>query len=338
MVETGAATAVDVAVVRVAEIKPADRAGIGTGGGAPPPVPILGMHVSISGGMDQMAERARRHGCEAVQIFSRSPQGGKARPLGDEEVARARAILDQAGVNPLVIHTPYFINLVSADEGLREYGIESLVGELERAAVLGAPYVVTHLGRPPKGTAPPEAIELAVQSVARALRQVPDGSAAEALILLLENTAGSAREIGADLGELAALLDQLLPEFGSRVGICLDTCHAHAAGYDLGRPGGVSDFSRVAREMFGPERVRVVHVNDSVGEAGSHLDRHAPIGAGSIGVAGFRELLADAFLSRCPCLLETPGTDEERAVDLERLRRLRAGEPLPAEDEHDQRS
>lgn len=296
------------------------------------------MHVSISGGMDQMAERARKHGCESVQIFSRSPQGGKARPLGDNEVVRARAILDQAGIHPLVIHTPYFINLVSSDSDLRDYGIESLTGELERAAVLGARYVVTHLGRPAKGVTPASAVDLAEASVREALGRAAREGRTEAVTLLLENTAGSAREIGADLSELADLVRRLAQDFGPRIGVCLDTCHAHAAGYDLGRPGGVAAFSRIAREVFGPGRVGVIHVNDSSAEAGSRVDRHRPIGSGTIGEAGFRDLLADPFLAQCPCLLETPGSDDERAEDLERLRRLRAGQPLSAEVAHESES
>jgi deoxyribonuclease-4 len=309
--------------------------GMDAGGGTPPPVPRLGMHVSIAGGLEKMAERARSFGCESVQVFSRSPRGGPARVLAPGEVAGCRRVLEEAGVRPLVVHVPYFINLCAADEGLRAYAVESLAGEFARAARLGAAYVVTHLGRPGEGVAAPDGLALAAASVAEAFRQAgdaggPAGKAAGGVRLLLENTAGSGREIGWRLEELAELLVMVDRASGGRTGICLDTCHAHAAGYDLGGPEGVAAFARRARELFGAGQVRVVHANDALEPAGSHLDRHAAIGAGTIGEAGFSALLAETLFRDSPFLLETPGSDEERALDLVRLRRIRAGEPLGA--------
>jgi len=316
--------------------------GMDAGGGTPPPVPRLGMHVSIAGGLEKMAERARAFGCESAQVFSRSPRGGPARVLAPGEVAGCRRILEEAGVRPLVVHVPYFINLCAADEGLRAYAVESLAGEFARAARLGAAYVVTHLGRPGEGVAAPDGLALAAASVAEAFRQAEDargpagdaggpaGKAAGDVHLLLENTAGSGREIGWRLEELAELLAMVDRASGGRTGICLDTCHAHAAGYDLGGPEGVAAFARRARELFGAGQVRVVHANDALEPAGSRIDRHTAIGAGTIGEAGFSALLAEALFRDSPFLLETPGSDEERALDLVRLRRIRAGEPLGA--------
>ncbi len=278
------------------------------------------MHVSISGGMDRMAERARDYGCEAVQIFSRSPRGGKARALSAEEVAGARSVLEAADVRPLVVHTPYFANLVAGDKDLRRYAVETVAEDLHRASELGSPYVVTHVGRPAPDLHPEAARELAAESLSSVLR-AQGGTGG--VILLLENTAGSEREMGASLEDLAGLLGRVEAGFPGRLGVCLDTCHAHAAGYDLSRPASVRRFIDLALELFGPERVRVVHANDSLAAAGSRLDRHAPVGAGTIGESGFRALLGDPRLRGCPFLVETPGTDEERARDLERLRRLR---------------
>jgi len=309
--------------------------GIDAGGGTPPPVPRLGMHVSIAGGLEKMAERARAFGCESAQVFSRSPRGGPARVLAPGEVAGCRRVLEEAGVRPLVVHVPYFINLCAADEGLRAYAAESLAGEFARAERLGAAYVVTHLGRPGEGVEAPDGLALAAASVAEAFRQAgdasgPAGKAAGDVRLLLENTAGSGREIGWRLEELAELLVMVDRASGGRTGICLDTCHAHAAGYDLGGLEGVAAFARRARELFGAGQVRVVHANDALEPAGSRLDRHAAIGAGTIGEAGFSALLAETLFRDSPFLLETPGSDEERALDLVRLRRIRAGEPLGA--------
>ncbi len=273
-----------------------------------------------------MAGRARDFGCETAQIFSRSPRGGQARPLPAEEVEAARRTLDAAGVKPLVIHMPYFANLCAPDEDLRSYAVETMAGELERAALLGSPFVVTHLGRPGEETGLAEALNLAAASAAEAL----GGTLASALgvTLLLENTAGAGRELGADLRELAELYRRLDARCAGRVGVCLDTCHAHAAGYDLGTPQGVGRFARLASELFGTRAVKVIHANDAAAEAGSHRDRHALIGRGTIGEAGFRALMAEPLFGRCPFLVETPGTDEERAEDLARLRRIRAGETL----------
>jgi len=128
------------------------------------------MHVSISGGMDRMAERARDFGCEAVQVFSRSPRGGKPRQLGAPELTRARDILDGAGIGPVIVHSPYFSNLASTDEGLWGYAVETLTGELERAASLGSPYLITHLGRPAPGVSPEEALRSEERRVGKECR------------------------------------------------------------------------------------------------------------------------------------------------------------------------
>lgn len=290
--------------------------------------PRLGMHVSIAGGLPRMAERARDFACEAVQVFSRSPQGGPARPIPPEEAAATRALLLAADIRPLVIHMPYFANLCAADVSLRAYASETLAGELERAALLGAPYVVTHPGRPGEGTSPEEARGLVVESVLRAFEMSP--AAAARVRLLLENTSGSGRELGSSLEEIATLAEAIETGLGApgRVGFCLDTCHAHAAGYDLRGARGVAALARRATELLGRDRLAVVHANDSLGEVGSRRDRHAPIGGGTIGEAGFRALLAEPHLAGCPFLVETPGSDEHRAADLARLKRLRAGEAL----------
>ena len=292
----------------------------------PPPEPRLGMHVSIAGGMDKMAERARVFGCEAVQIFSRSPQGGKARALTPHELHSARQTLVGAGIAPVVVHVPYFANLCAADDGLRAYAVETVAGELERAALLGSPYVVTHLGWPAAGAG----VEAGLGLVEASVRAVFDraGQGAGDVMLLLENTAGAGRELGSSLEELAEVRGRLEMRCAGRVGVCLDTCHAHSAGYDLSGPQGVSAFVGLATALLGASGIRVIHANDAVGPVGEHKDRHAPVGQGAIGEAGFRALLSAPGLRECPFILETPGSDEERAENLARLKHIRAGEPL----------
>ncbi|MCL6580484.1 MAG: deoxyribonuclease IV [Firmicutes bacterium] len=186
----------------------------------------------------------------------------------------------------------------------------------------------THPGRPGKGTGPGEARRLVVESVLRAFEMAPD--AAARVRLLLENTSGAGHELGASLEEVAALAEAIEEGLGvpGRVGFCLDTCHAHAAGYDLRHAAGVSALVGRVTELLGRDRLAVVHANDSLGEVGSRRDRHAPIGRGTIGEAGFRALLAEPHFAGCPFLVETPGSDEDRAADVARLKRLRAGEAL----------
>ncbi len=291
----------------------------------------MGMHISIAGGLHKMAEKARDFGLETIQIFSRSPRGGLARDLGPEEVEAAKRILGEASIHPLVVHTPYFVNLCASEAEMRAYGVATVTGELERAALLGSPYVVTHLGRPGDGVGEEEALALAASTLAEILGRPASGGA---VMLLIENTAGAGREVGSDLESLARLLERLedgpggrlgtgAPLAASRLGICLDTCHAHAAGYNLSTPEGVGAFTGLAERLFGRDRVRVVHANDSVGEAGSRKDRHAAIGEGTIGREGFRALLRDPLLQSCPFLLETSGSDEERAESARSLAAMR---------------
>jgi deoxyribonuclease-4 len=302
----------------------------GSGGDLSPPEPRLGMHVSIAGGMNKMAERARAFGCEAVQVFSRSPRGGEARLLTMEELGEARRILDAAHIGPVVVHVPYFMNLCADDDEIRACTVATLAGELERACLLGSPYVVTHLGRPPEGSGESWR-DLVRTSVDAAFDRA--GGAAGQVMLLLENTAGAGREVGSRLEELAEVLGDLNRRLPGRVGLCLDTCHAHAAGYDLSQPEGVAAFADRATTLFGACDVRVVHANDAVGLVGEHKDRHAPIGQGTVGEAGFRALMRHALFRDCPFLVETPGSDEERAKSLACLKRIRSGETRPEETE-----
>lgn len=281
--------------------------------------------MSIAGGLDRMAERARVFGCETVQVFSRSPRGGQPRALATDEIQRARQLLLLADIDPVVVHMPYFANLCAPRADLRDYAVRTLAEELGRTAALGSSYLVTHLGRPGEVADKAGALARVEESILAAFAGAPPGS--DTVMLLLENTAGGDEELGSSLTELAGVFGRLSEKLPGRVGLCLDTCHAHAAGYDLGAARGAAELARIVEDSFGPRALKVVHANDALGESGSGKDRHAPVGEGTIGARGFSALMAEPLFSACPFIVETPGSDEERARDLARLKTIRAGGP-----------
>ncbi len=279
----------------------------------------FGVHVSIQGGMVKMAMSAARLGCEAVQIFSRSPRGGKAKPLIPKEVAEMRRLFHEHDVNPLIVHAPYFINLASADKRKRGYSIEVLVEDLKRAETLGAAFVVAHVGHGMSGEPPNtvSALSRVIDSISEVL-SIYSGS----VKLLMENTAGQGRELGASFHALGRLI-RGLPE--GRVGTCFDTCHAFSYGYDLSDPGKVDRILREYDEIIGLDVIKVFHLNDSKAVLGSHKDRHEHIGKGMIGLAGFEAIINSPRLnSEIPGILETPIDcsfgDEDNLSTLKSLR------------------
>jgi len=288
----------------------------------------LGAHLSIGRGWDQLIADATSLGCETVQVFSRSPRGGRARPLGEAEVARLREALARAGISPLIVHTPYLVNIASPEEGKWEYAVDVLAEDLGRAAFLGAPWVVVHMGHARQ--LPPEegllrcarALDLAVERA---------GEAGEGVTVLLENTAGG---LGESMEAIAWVISRA--RHGARLGLCLDTCHAFAAGYDLRSPHDQEAFLGKVRQLIGERRVKVWHFNDSASGCGSHLDRHEHVGQGQMGEGAFRLLLGQPEVAGRPVILETPvKTPEGYRPDLVVLEKLRqearpAGEAGPA--------
>ncbi|MDQ7794565.1 MAG: deoxyribonuclease IV [bacterium] len=274
----------------------------------------LGAHLSVAPGLPAMAAMAVTLGCETVQIFSRSPRGGKPRELRVEEIAGMRAVLDGAGISPLAIHVPYFVNLASPDPRLYEYAVATVALDLERGRDLGAGYVITHPGSPGRGESPDAGLERVAAALLRLLED-----AADAPGLLVEQTAGGGRQLGGSLEELAFLLR------AAPVGLCLDTCHAFSSGYDLSREDGRQAFLGDVEEKIGLDRVKVVHLNDSLDPPGSRKDVHVRVGDGLLGEDAFRGLLQDPRLRGLPGVLETPRTEDgDLAEELGRLRRWRA--------------
>ncbi|UCC68644.1 MAG: deoxyribonuclease IV, partial [Armatimonadota bacterium] len=235
----------------------------------------LGVHVPVAGGLVRAARRARSLRCECLQIFTRNPRGWRARSLSHEEVARFRELLNRHDIRPLVIHASYLVNLASPDRALWRRSLRAVAEDMERGALLGARFVVLHPGHHMRAGA-----AAGLRRLGRAARSLLAG-APDGMELLLENTAGRGTELGSDWGDFARLLDLLGDD--ERLGICFDTCHAHAAGYRLDSARCVARTIEEFKRALGPARLRLIHLNDCRGEAGAHRDLHEHIGRGTIG-------------------------------------------------------
>lgn len=270
--------------------------------------------------MEKMAWTAASLGCEAVQVFSRSPKGGKAKTLDPSDVAAARSVLSEKGVWPLVVHVPYFLNLATTDPEKRGYSLDVVVEDLKRTEALGGEFLVTHPGHknPDEAADSPDVLARALANLEEILARYSGP-----VKLLLENTAGQGQEIGSSFESVAALVRNL-PE--RRVGTCLDTCHAFAAGYDMRGKAGVRRILTTFDRAVGLKTLGVIHLNDSKGGLGSRIDRHQHIGQGEMGVETFRALVNSPLLpDNIPGLLETPN---DRPDD--DLRNVRAAKGLKA--------
>jgi deoxyribonuclease-4 len=268
-----------------------------------PSLPPLGTHVSVAGGLPRAMERAAELGCTAAQIFVKNGNQWQGREVGDEEVATFRAAHARSPVGPLVAHASYLINLCAAEPPLLARSRAALADELVRCARLGVAGLVVHPGAH-RGAGEEAGIDAVAASLEAVLSALPGGSTR----VLLENTAGQGTCLGHRLEHLAAIRDRVTA--GDRIGICLDTCHAFAAGYPLHEPAGYEEMMAEIAERIGLENLGCLHVNDSLRPFGSRRDRHAHIGEGEIGLAAFARVLADPRLRRIPMILETETGDD----------------------------
>jgi deoxyribonuclease-4 len=278
----------------------------------------LGAHESIAGGLHRAFDRARSVGCDAVQIFVKSNRAWAVKPLTDEDVARFRARAEETGIQPVVGHASYLLNPATPDETLWVRSRDTLIVELERCEALGVPYLVLH-----PGSHVGAGEEVGLARVARALGQVHAATPGFRAQILLETTAGQGTNLGYCFEHLAWLMDHA-PE-GGRLGVCLDTCHAFAAGYELRTPAGYAATIEAFDRTVGLEQLKAIHLNDCKGDLGSRKDRHEHIGQGGIGLDGFRHVVNDPRLAGLPGLLETPKSDDlhEDRENLAVLRSLR---------------
>ncbi len=275
----------------------------------------LGAHESIAGGLWKAIARGVEHGAEAVQIFTKSARGWTAKPLSPTDAQAYRERAAATGL-PSAAHASYLVNLAAEPGDHRQKSIASIIDDWKRANTLGLEGLIVHPGShadAARGT------ELVAEAVARIADEVPTGDA----LLLLENTAGQGTNLGWRLEGLAALLDATGERGASakRIGVCLDTCHLFAAGYDLSSAKGYRAVMAEVEDRLGVSRVRAFHLNDSKGPRGNRLDRHENIGEGHLGLDGFRELVNDGRFDGVPAFLETD--EGEQVKNLSTLKSLR---------------
>jgi deoxyribonuclease-4 len=280
---------------------------------------IVGSHVSAAGGVFKAVERAVHVGCDCIQIFTKNNNQWKAKPLTDQDVQKWNEALAQSNLSDPIAHASYLINLASPKDDLFQKSIDALVIELERANQLGLVGLVVHPGAF-TDSSEQDGLNRIVDAVAEVLQKVEPGSCR----LLLENTAGQGTCLGHTFDQLAFMLDGIGDD--QRVGVCMDTCHAFAAGYEINTADGFAAMSKEINDLLPAGSITALHLNDSKKPLGSRVDRHEHIGRGEIGLDGFRYLYQDPILSKLPGYLETEkGTDEESGEvwDVINLRVLR---------------
>lgn len=275
--------------------------------------PLLGVHVSIAGGIDKAIARGEEIGCTAIQVFTRNASRWQAKPLADPSVSAFRQAYASSSLGYVVAHDSYLINLASPDKDLREKSIAAFVDEMVRCRQLGIPDLVMH-----PGAHMDQGVAAGLATVAKSFKSI-FSEAPETVRVLIENTAGQGTSLGADLAEIAELFS-LVPD--GRLAVCFDTCHAFAAGYDLRSEQSYHQVMERFDELLGVEKLALFHLNDCKRSLGSRVDRHEHVGRGMIGVAGFAALMADPRFARVPKIMETP-SGEEHCHDLENLALLR---------------
>ena len=276
---------------------------------------LIGAHVSTGGGLVRAIERAEERTCDAIQIFNQSPRMWRPTRYSDDDFAEFREAMGNSRVAVVAIHMIYLINPAAKDREMQRKSLESLTHALWVGDGIGALGVVVHPGALKDDTrtnARKRAIKLIKEALARS----------ERCPIIYENTAGSPQLLGLDFDETAELIDRTGGP--KRLGLCIDSCHLHATGYDVRTPDGMKDLVDEIEVKVGLEQLKLLHVNDSRDKRGSNRDRHAPIGKGEIGRKGFRAFLGERRLQGVPAVLEGPGIDGHDVArkDVQLIRRL----------------
>ncbi len=276
---------------------------------------LFGAHVSSAGSILKTFERAEEVGAEVFQFFLRSPRVWGWKGVSKELVSKFRERLSEFG-NPVMVHAPYLLNLASPREDLRRRSVEVFLEELKFCDELGVDFYNFH-----PGTATGISEEEGMKNILRSLEEIFSSYEPKKTVVLLENTAGEKGDLGKNFEELSLILKSFQ---GVKMGICLDTCHAFAYGYEINTDTGFSEFLKEV-EKVGLENVKAIHANDSKVPLGSRKDRHEHIGEGFIGLRGFENLLKHEYFGTLPYFIETPKVDDMDRVNLERLRRIYSG-------------
>ncbi len=279
---------------------------------------ILGSHMSIAGGYYKAINAAAEAGCDCVQVFTKNASQWRAKPITDDDVAKFKDARATHGIEAPVSHASYLINLASPKPELREKSIDALVVELERADMLGIPFVVFH-----PGSFTTTSEEEGLAAIVEALNEVHERIDLLDTIPLLENTAGQGTNLGWQFEHLGYIIENV--QQTDRVGVCIDTCHAFAAGHPLSSPEEFSATAEHMEQAFGLGNIKAIHLNDSKKPFGSRRDRHEHIGEGEMGLEPFRNLLNDARFVEIPMYLETEkGERDGEDFDVMNLRVLRS--------------
>ncbi len=264
---------------------------------------LLGAHMSIAGGLDKAFERGEAVGCTAMQVFTANASRWKGKPITAEAAARFRTRWQESSIGPVFSHDSYLINLASQKEDLWQKSKAAFLEEMQRCHMLGLKGMVMHPGAH-LGAGEEAGLKRVRDAFDDILREAPDE-----VMILIENTAAQGTCLGGPFQHIATLLADY-PQ--NRFGVCFDTCHACAAGYDLATEDGYQTTMGEFDRLIGLERIQLFHVNDSKKECGARVDRHAHIGAGAIGRSGFASLMQDSRLAHIPKILETPKGEDDQ--------------------------
>ncbi len=281
-------------------------------------MPYLGAHMSISGGMEKAFYRGKEAGCEVIQIFTHNTSSWYMKPLSQEQIDAFTKAREETGISPVAVHVGYLINIASPDDKIWKSSVSSLLKEVERAVMLNIPYVVMHPGSH-KGAGEAYGIKRISEGLKRVIAETEEAR------ILLETTAGQGTSIGYRFEHLADIID--MTGSRDRLGICLDTCHIFAAGYDFRTKEAYDAVMEKLERSIGLDYLFLFHVNDSKKALGSRVDRHMHIGEGMIGETGFAHLLKDHRFRDHAFIIETPKQKDEKGKDydiinLERLRNI----------------
>ena len=279
---------------------------------------IIGAHVSIAGGIDQAIHNAQHLGCESFQVFTKNQNQWREKSYSDEEINGFRKLLSESEYQhvPLAAHDSYLINLCANETAKLEKSRQAFLAEIERCTRLGIAYLIFHPGaHTGKGEA------WGLHQIAESLNWSIDKSAGSQVTLLIETTAGQGSNLGYSFAQIREIMSRIVPK--NRIGVCVDTCHIFAAGYDLRTEVQYETLIEQLNENFGLEHIRAFHLNDSKKDLGSRIDRHERIGKGYLGEAVFARLINDERFLNIPGYLEIPGDDVAFREDIVRLKNLR---------------
>jgi len=274
---------------------------------------LIGAHMSAAGGLEQALLRGRALDCSVIQLFTKNTNQWKERSLKHEEIIAFQEKRKETGIGPIFSHGSYLVNLASPNPVIHKKSVQATLCELQRCQLLGIEYLVIH-----PGAYREEGEREGMRRIIRTINSIQRQTQEWVVTILLETTAGQGTYIGSRLEQLAEIIAGV--EYPERVGVCLDTCHVFAAGYDLRSFKKCEEFFIELEKIIGLEKLKLIHLNDSLTECGSRTDRHAHIGQGKIGADAFRWIMRSSSLEQIPKIIETPKEENMDTVNLDILR------------------